>query len=652
MSDSLRSFLLFLILLLGLAIMLLLMLRRGRTSIQRFQKVAIIFVAVVGLLLNAQAYLPEQPSPFSYALTLLRSILSTMRMFVLRDDYKEIISAQPMLEQNLIFQFTYWFTQALALFVSASAVVWFAGNRVVQWIRIRFTKIGTLYVIAGLTPQTLEIGVNLLRKDRRERQVLYLLPAVDKASKETLEGMEAMMVAAPEMGWGTLSDRTLRAAALRKTRRISRIHFFAATESEATNCNLAQCALTYARKISLPPGSFFTHVHASDVRMVDRLEEMEKDMENPYDITAYNTGYLAAQQLMSLAPPCREVPFVNGYSQANLNILLIGFGKLGREVLGQLLPNAVFEGGHTCITVIDKDAERKSGRYRMRAPALTAFFDIQFKTMDVNSQEFEWFLMENQPSINYIVVALEDDEADVQLAHDLAEYFRSARDASLPLPLIASHCADGARTYGKMDRIVWFGAEHELLKEEMLIAEQLDAMAYAVHECYRASHPEMDIKPWHLIPEREKQSSRSSAQGAQNHLWAAGLALASPEKGRGMTREEYMAHIQPYLPALGRNEHHRWNAFYVVNGYQTMSEEEMRKIGKRKDADRKRHICLVPFDELDAVSDAYNAMTDEEEDYAQLDRNMVLAIWDTIAALPEPHKMNIVPRDSTGFHGQ
>jgi hypothetical protein len=77
---------------------------------------------------------------------------------------------------------------------------------------------------------------------------------------------------------------------------------------------------------------------------------------------------------------------------------------------------------------------------------------------------------------------------------------------------------------------------------------------------------------------------------------------------------------------LGKVEHKRWNAFHILNGWKTMSIDELKKRtkvlkghkeknGKQKDKINKLHACLVSWEELDKVSEImeHNYKSDDIE---------------------------------------
>ena len=96
------------------------------------------------------------------------------------------------------------------------------------------------------------------------------------------------------------------------------------------------------------------------------------------------------------------------------------------------------------------------------------------------------------------------------------------------------------------------------------------------------------------------------------------------------------------LRNLGETEHMRWSAFHFAMGYRTMSRDEFcanaetwarcRAEGKpcsikiAKNSEARTHACLIPWEELDALSELENSLTGRNVDYQQTDINNVLAL--------------------------
>ena len=96
------------------------------------------------------------------------------------------------------------------------------------------------------------------------------------------------------------------------------------------------------------------------------------------------------------------------------------------------------------------------------------------------------------------------------------------------------------------------------------------------------------------------------------------------------------------LDVLGEMEHLRWCAFHFCNGYRAMTDEEFDKRAEEyiknlsegrsanprigKDTDERSHACLIPYSQLDRLSEKEKSVTGRNVNYKQSDINNVLII--------------------------
>ena len=75
----------------------------------------------------------------------------------------------------------------------------------------------------------------------------------------------------------------------------------------------------------------------------------------------------------------------------------------------------------------------------------------------------------------------------------------------------------------------------------------------------------------------------------------------------GITKTKYGTHLTPEeIVTWGKVEHKRWNAFHILNGWDTLNIPQGYEGTIKKDPVRKLHPCLVSWDELDTVSKQNN----------------------------------------------
>ena len=174
---------------------------------------------------------------------------------------------------------------------------------------------------------------------------------------------------------------------------------------------------------------------------------------------------------------------------------------------------------------------------------------------------------------------------------------------------------------------------------EMLSAEMEDRDAILINSSYDNSD-RSDWEKWVACDPFSKMSSRASAEFIPALIKASGSTPEEiKEKGWDLDEES--------MAVLGEMEHLRWCAFHFANGYSTMSEAEFLRNTEQymhcrekglplprisKNTEMRTHACLIPYDELDKLSERENAVTGKNTDYKQLDIDNVMMIPDILRA--------------------
>ena len=81
------------------------------------------------------------------------------------------------------------------------------------------------------------------------------------------------------------------------------------------------------------------------------------------------------------------------------------------------------------------------------------------------------------------------------------------------------------------------------------------------------------------------------------------------------------------LERLTKNEHVRWNYFMATEGYERAAMEDVRKYYEEtkshKDDKTKLHPCIIPFEDLQELSEAYRELSGKTVDFIEYDRMIV-----------------------------
>jgi hypothetical protein len=259
---------------------------------------------------------------------------------------------------------------------------------------------------------------------------------------------------------------------------------------------------------------------------------------------------------------------------------------------------------------------------------------MEWKNVDVQSDAF-FKLLSEYSNLDYVVVALHNDEINKQTAFDIRLHYER-RDTNA-VPYIAVSEKNGSFHETKKDeQIFTFGCREEIYTESVIIREETNRMAKAVHNVYGG------VPPWHELDWFYQESNRAAADFIPAMLMLADITETDAMSSDALTNDSTLAET------LAQTEKLRWNAFHAAMGYRSISIEEMKSRfdsydGERnsrqhldfcrRDAQARLHVCLSSWGELDGIREAYRELahragnTNEElRDFKDNDRDIVKSI--------------------------
>lgn len=374
----------------------------------------------------------------------------------------------------------------------------------------------------------------------------------------------------------------------------------------------------------LPPCSCQVYCRAGRGALNDSLVLVSE-----HRVRLVDEDFLTVKQL-KMDPSFYPVRFVDrafdaygepaGWVEGGFHSMVLGFGGIGRGVLSFLYEFGAFVGGDKepvpfSCEVVDRNAARLAGIFRMEHPAIPEE-KVRFTTMDIGSESFWRHFEAGLDTLNYVAVAVGDDEQNVRLALDILDmvchkplHRRPAIVVSLDNPdkyrklvdfYTQSLDADCIRIFGGMD--AW--------TEANVIDETFEQHARAFYDAYcKASG---DAVSWE---ERDRKIESSSA----SPLWK----KLERRRKTGQDYSDYM-HMQvkqalcparmwqdpavadsipvvfegkhctdasaaPVLEYLAIGEHLRWQAAHEMAGY---------RWGPVKKEDLKIHPAMSDYRDL------------------------------------------------------
>ena len=586
-------------------------LRRGIT---RF---AIVFSVVVGITVYGYGYcwhLGATPA------ALFRALLTLCRMFGGINDFSSIQDA-PLLSNPWV-QAIFWAGHFMAFYVTASAAVTTVGDRLLRRIRATLLRKGPLLLIYGVNEGSVSFGRRMAHD--KHRAVLF----VDEEGNASLEGAIKSFGGLVENGRDALcpNRRFLRQINLKGGSR--RLEAAALHSDGRKNLDYARALLDALTEKGIRPDQTSLLISGAGEEAAALQSNGKKGFGSVYSFDDYE---LTARVAFQDHPPCGMISFDRqGRATEDFHAVIVGFGRMGRAALHQLVVNGQFLGSAFRVDVFDPSAQNGF----LYDHPLIKHYDIRFHPDSGASESFYAFLRE-QKDLRLIVLCTGSREENREIADDLRQWFHF----SLRPPVILQAARGNYFCTDEKGRETQCAS---LYDSDALNLNRMDAMAMQLHRLYQASSGQHAGQDWLHTDYFTRQSNRAAADFYPAMLRAAGKTKRQVLDGDWPPDQET-------LENLAQMEHLRWCAFHYASGYSTMPqavfEERARAYRKEKesrgtaslrisrDEEKRLHACLIPWEELDALSRRENAVTGGKTDYKQADRNNVLSVQRVMAAL-------------------
>ena len=281
------------------------------------------------------------------------------------------------------------------------------------------------------------------------------------------------------------------------------------------------------------------------------------------------------------------------------SLIVVGFNSYAKEFLLQTFENAAFETATgdpgLKALIVDENLEQKKAAFLHDVPGVAQESSLSWLEASPWSESFYNALRDQKEEVQQIVIATPDTEENIRLAMRLRYFF--ARAGRKPQIVVALFQEDkGAE--------VLLGNDMMVLLEQMnkkqftyrqLVLREADEKARALHRKYQLNS--ISSSEWKELGSFVQSSNRAVIWDIPNKLLLAGDV-------QRLSKDER----EKLFWELARYEHRRWNAFYFARGWIPLPVKELTKeeyaACVTKHTQEKRHICLVGWDELDALPQA------------------------------------------------
>lgn len=469
----------------------------------------------------------------------------------------------------------------------------------------------------------------------------------------------------------------------------AQLHIFFLSENEDENIRamstLSLDSTIEAIKNEKITQRFYCHARQNGLNRVVEDIAIKRDLE----VRIVDSSHLAIELLKAEGSnhPVRFVDLDKNNPTtviSKFNALVVGFDEVGQDALkflyefGAFVDHTASEGQvrrspfHCVVT--DKRMEELEGAFTTFMPAAMNQENadgsklIELRKCDCLSGKFFETIVDI--NLNYIVIAVGNDELGMTMAIRLLNYIRKGRedlrklhiyvrsyspDKEAYMQKIAKHYNDGynlgSKDEYKTDAIIIpFGQMENIYSYEMIVNEELIRRGRTFQEGYARIKGEKELWNNRRKKAQEKGTldslrslSRKESQDLANALhvgtkmyllqevmednynWEDFLRRyfdnnQKPQKEGGYEKINYpflSNYENKVILNLARLEHLRWNASHEMLGY-TKANENLHGCDERT----RQHNCLRPWEELDTESrDA--SSPDWEADYKSFDFSVV-----------------------------
>jgi hypothetical protein len=454
----------------------------------------------------------------------------------------------------------------------------------------------------------------------------------------------------------------------------AQLHIFFLSEDREINVRstaiLAQDELIGSKDFQT---TIYCHARRNTINRV--IEDLGLASERKIDVKILDSSHLAIEQLKRDVKK-HPVNYVSvdkldgnnpGSVTSEFVSLVMGFGETGQEAVEFLYEYGAFVAQDAtqddskrspfCCYVLDNDMEKIEGHFISGIPGVfyRKCYDenekalIRFYPFDYRSDEFFTKILDRiTEKLNYVVVAIGDDEQNMTAAVEILRYARKKRKNFDRFCIYVrayekgsfKHLSDIANHYNRrlrkndndnLEKIVLFGQNEKIYTYDLVVKNKYLEEGIEYYNTYRQLNDPSNKETWEERHnrilhsekgtkwERLSEIKRKEGQDLSNALHkctkirlleetvgpenAKDLALRALEQRTGHKTGITYPHLSPSENRLMLNlamcEHLRWNAAHEMLGYENNVSDE-----HRCNELTKKHNCLKDWQDLDDESRA------------------------------------------------
>ena len=539
-------------------------------------------------------------------IAVLRTVVHVSRMFgnagdSAHDSFVKVVG------QNIFTSCFYWIVHFFAYYSVISALILVIGKDILKSFRTWLLRFRDIEIIYGIDDNTLRLGEALCKEGR----VALVFVGGGSVPDSYLNRTGALVYSDPDAMQP--SDKFIKRLALKDGKR--RIRVSALSRDYEKNYSYAHKMMNCLKRANIQPENTELVMFARASSIGNELLALGTDY-GYGKVKAFEQTELTARLLTWKYPIADVMSFDDkGRATKDIDVLMVGFGGIGQEILRKLVPVAQFEGSSLHVHIFDSCYEKVNGFFSSRYPGLLENYDIKFEAADARSIRFADYVKEKADRLSLITVEVGNESLGQEITYGIMDIL-SDNGATLPI----YQCYDDKIIRNKKCEDC---VTTSVFDKEIMYGRSLDALAKEINHYYcKEGDPE---EQWKSCDYFSRMSCCASADYLSGLIRRLGLAKTPADSIGGELLEN-----------LARCEHLRWMGFHYAIGYQPMTDDERSEraelykkdpsINLTKDVVKRRHACLIPWDKIDALSEFETNLTGKKHDYKQVDRDNVKAV--------------------------
>ncbi len=389
---------------------------------------------------------------------------------------------------------------------------------------------------------------------------------------------------------------------------VGQSYIFFISDNSDRNASLAKSLMEKLKKegVSENNVSIFASIDFDGAEEI--FDQKNRELLSHFEVKIINEPYLCASTLASSYKPAEHLDIDNSKAlvMEDFDMFVFGFDKSGQECLRDIYAISRFHNSKFNAELFDKNMPQLAPKFKKDYAGMIGDGVFNFIQLDEDFELIFNIASERLSNTNLIVLNTSSDTLNAKLAEALQDRIFKLE---LSKPTIACRISDSRffeefSDVEKFPSIKIFGSMDEIWSYPAILDDRFRKSGKLINDYYNSTKQDSaKMRSWLALSDFDKASNEAVARFNSSYVRLVGAKVFSQLKSSAEWVDFLKSNLEIY-ENLARTEHLRWCAFLYSQGWDVMPISGIMQ--SNKDIKNKRHVCLVPFDELDASSSHFN----------------------------------------------